>query len=203
MKNGISAILLAAGESRRMGSVNKLTLQVGSTPLLRRTAEILLGASLVEIVVVLGHQSALIRPLLDGLPLRMVENPHFRDGPATSVQSGLQALREPCEGIMVCLSDQPLLDTADIDTLIRAFRCDCPRPVLVPTYQGRRGNPVVVDRRHLQSVLDGRLNSKIRPLIALDPNLVWQFPMDSDHCVFDLDTEKDYAELLSRVAGKA
>lgn len=197
---GVSAILLAAGESRRMGDTNKLALDVGGLPLLRRTALTLLGACLNEIVVVLGHQADAAKSLLAGLPLQLVDNPHYAEGQMTSVHRGMQALQKPCEGVMVCLSDQPLLESSDVEILIRAFVDDCPRTVLVPTYQGRRGNPIVLAHRHREAILAGDRNLGCKRLIERNPELVWPYPMPNDHCVFDLDTPEDYSRLLVRVA---
>jgi len=197
--SGVSAILLAAGESRRMGPVNKLTLDVDGMPLLRRTARTLLDAELDEVVAVVGHAADAARELLDGLPLRVVENPGYREGQMTSVYRGMQALTEPCVGVMVCLSDQPLLEAADLDLLVRAFLEDCPRSVLVPTYEGRRGNPIVLDHRHRATILAGDRNLGCKRLIEKNPELVWACPMRNDHCVFDLDTPEDYERLLERL----
>jgi molybdenum cofactor cytidylyltransferase len=197
-RRGVSAILLAAGASKRMGTVNKLTLAVDGVPLLRRTAQVLLQAALNEIVVVLGHESGTARALLSDLPLQLVENPHYAEGQMTSVHCGMQALRKPCDGVMVCLSDQPLLESLDVDTLIRAFLGGCPRSVLVPTYQGRRGNPIVLAHRHREAILAGDRNLGCKRLIEKHPDLVWTFPMDNDHCVFDLDTPEDYTRLLAK-----
>jgi molybdenum cofactor cytidylyltransferase len=199
MRSGkVSAILLAAGESRRMGTVNKLALDVGGVPLLRRTAMALLSANLEEIVVVLGHQADTARALLEGLPLRLVENPDYTHGQMTSVYQGMQVLHRPCDGVMICLSDQPLIETVDINTLIRAFTEECPRSVLVPTYQGRRGNPIVLAWRHRETILAGDRNLGCKRLLEKHPALVWPYPMDNDHCVFDLDTAEDYERLCAK-----
>ena len=115
----------------------------------------------------------------------------------TSVHCGMQALRAPCDGVMVCLSDQPLLETVDLDTMIRAFLNDCPRSVLVPTFEGRRGNPIVLAHSHREAILAGDRNLGCKRLIQKNPELVWPLPMDNDHCVFDLDTPADYERLTS------
>ena len=95
--SSFSAILLAAGESRRMGAVNKLTLPVAGRPLLRRTAETLLQAGLQELVAVVGHEQQTARRLLQGLPLRIVFNEDYADGQMTSVHCGLRALQQVCD----------------------------------------------------------------------------------------------------------
>jgi molybdenum cofactor cytidylyltransferase len=197
-QQGVSAILLAAGESHRMGAVNKLTLQVGDMPLLRRTTLTLLEASLEEVVVVLGYEADTCAPLLDDLPVRTVVNQHYREGRMSSVDCGMQALRQPAAGFMVCLGDQPLLDTSDIDTLVAAFLSQCPGSVLVPQFHGRRGNPVIVADRHRKAILAGGRRLGCRHFIDSHPELVWHHEMPNDHCVFDLDTPQDYALLLKR-----
>jgi molybdenum cofactor cytidylyltransferase len=196
---GVSAILLAAGESQRMGRTNKLTLPIRRVPLLRHVALTLLSANLEEIVVVVGHEARTARMLLADLPLEVVTNPRYQEGQMTSVECGMQELRQPCAGVMVCLSDQPLLEIADINTLITAFQYHCPTSVLVPTYQGRRGNPVILSSRHHKSILDGKRNLGCRNFIENNPELVCPWEMDKDHVVFDLDTPEDFNRLRHRL----
>ena len=200
MTRGVSAILLAAGESRRMGAINKLTLPVDGISLLRRTVLTLLNASLEELVVVLGHEAEVVAPVLGDLPVETVINPHYREGQMSSVHCGMQALHQPCAGVMVCLTDQPLLEPADIDTLVSAFVNECPRSVLVPVFQGQRGNPIILAYRHRKAILAGDRNLGCKRLIEKNPELVWPFEMPNDHCVFDLDTPQDYTTLLERTS---
>ena len=108
-KSRISVIVLAAGESRRMGGRNKLHLPVAGTPLLRRSVDTLVRAQLGEILVVLGHESANTRVLLEGLPVSTVYNDDYASGQMTSVHCGLAALSQDCDGVMVALGDQPAL----------------------------------------------------------------------------------------------
>ena len=196
----VSAILLAAGESRRMGDVNKLTLPVGGVPLLRHTVTRLLDSELHEIAMVTGHEQAAARALLEGLPVTLVSNPCYPEGQMTSVYCGMQALSEPCDGVMVCLSDQPLLEVRDINRLIQAFLEPCPTSVLVPVYQGRRGNPIILAYQHRDVILAGERNLGCRRLIEKNPELVTTLEMDNDHVVFDLDTPSDYQRLMRRLA---
>jgi molybdenum cofactor cytidylyltransferase len=198
----VSAILLAAGESRRMGTLNKLALPVGRVPLIRRTARTLLASGLQDVVVVLGHEAQAMRGLLEGLPLRLVENPRYREGQMSSVHCGLAALSDPCDGVMICLADQPLLTPADIDTLIEAFAHCAPGGILVPTFEGRRGNPVVLDYAQRAAILAGERNLGCRHLIERLPERVTCWVMPDDHVVSDLDTPADYAAVLELLQGK-
>ena len=189
-----SAILLAAGESRRMGATNKLTLPVAGRPLLRRTAETLLQAGLQELVAVVGHQQQTARDLLRGLPLRIAYNPAYREGQMTSVHCGMAALRHDCDAVLVCLADLPLLEAEDLQRLMTAFAA-CPTSVLVPTHRGARGNPLVLAYRHR--------DLGCKHLLQRHPELVTALEMDNDHLVFDLDTPQAYRRLRQRLGAKA
>ena len=200
MKAGVCAILLAAGESKRMGQYNKLALPVaGGVPLLQRTAQTLLASKLDEVVVVLGHEQQRARELLDGLPLHIVVNERYQEGQMTSVYRGMQALQKTCYGVMVCLADQPLLEPHDINLLVDYF-LNRPAAILVPTYCGRRGNPIIIAAQHRDDILKGERNLGCKRFIEKNPELVTTMEFANDHVVFDLDTAEDYARLQSRLA---
>lgn len=195
----VSGILLAAGESRRMGGVNKLMLPVDGQPLLRRTVLTLQASRLTELVVVLGHQMEEARRVLQGLEVRTIYNAEYREGQMSSVHRGLEALSRPCDGVMICLTDQPLLTTRDIDALIDAYTRSG-GAILVPTYEGRRGNPIVLAVAQREQILGGGRNLGCKKLIENNPELVTTVAMDNDHFVVDLDTPEDYRQLQRRLA---
>lgn len=201
--SGVSAILLAAGESRRMGQLNKLALPVDGVPLLQRTVQTLLQARLCELVVVVGHEQQSARLLLAGMPVHIVSNERYREGQMTSVYRGMEALQEPCDGVMVCLSDQPLLGPTDINTLVDTFFYKPPCSVLVPTYRGQRGNPIILASQYRSDILKGERNLGCKRFIEKNPDLVTTVEFDNDHVVFDLDTPDDYAKLQLRLAQNA
>ncbi len=195
----VSAVLLAAGESRRMGLLNKLVLPVDGLPLVRHMAGTLLDSRLHEIVVVLGHEAEQVRPLLAGLPLNVVVNPHYRDGQMSSVHAGLAALSHPCDGVMIVLADQPLLEPVDIDRLIAAYADRRQGDVLVPTHRGARGNPIILAWEHRHAILNGDRKLGCKRFIEDNPGLVSTVEMDTDHVVFDLDTPADLDALRGRL----
>ena len=196
MNFAISAILLAAGESRRMGSTNKLALDVDGVPMVRRAAETLLAAPLAEVVVVLGHEAERIGSLLAGLPLRAVINQAYADGRMSSVHCGLETIDPACDGILIALADQPLIEPEDIARLLGAFRNAGQGAILLPSYRGRRGNPVLLDAAHREPILAmGPGAGGARAFIDAHPERVHHCEMDNDHVVTDLDTAEDYAAL--------
>lgn len=199
----ISAIVLAAGESRRMGAINKLLLPVADVPLLRRVVETLSACALQEIVVVLGHEHEQLEPLLDGLDVQRTFNANYHAGQMTSVHAGLSALRAVCDGVMVCLGDQPLLTSQDVVRLIEAFDGIGTHSILVPTYRKHRGNPVIFSYAHREQILTGGSNLGCRHLIDRNPKLVATLEMDTDHVVADLDTPEDYRTVQTRLGATA
>jgi molybdenum cofactor cytidylyltransferase len=195
----VSAILLAAGESRRMGSVNKLTLPIDGQPLLRHSVRTLLASRLQEVVVVLGHEADRAARLLEDLDVTRAYNERYAEGQMSSVHRGLEALADACEGVMICLADQPLLTPEDIDALIEAFGRREQGSILVPTHRGRRGNPIVLAYAHREEILGGGRNLGCQRLIERNPGLVTTLEMDTEHVVFDLDTPEDYEEWRRRL----
>jgi molybdenum cofactor cytidylyltransferase len=191
----VSAILLAAGESRRMGGANKLLLLIDGVPLVRRTAETLLASGIEDVVAVLGFEADQVERALEGLPLRFVMNHAFRDGQETSVRAGISAVQPGSEGVMICLGDQPALSPEDIREIERAFIERKRGSVLVPMYRGTRGNPIVLDRNGLEQILARGGKFGCRQLTTHHADLVEPYEMSNDHVLKDIDRPEDYAAL--------
>lgn len=202
MTTRVSAILLAAGESRRMGEPNKLMLAIDGTPLVRRSAQVLLASSVVELIVVLGHEAARLRGLLSDLPLRFVINENHSAGRMGSVHRGLEAVRQRCDAILIGLADLPRIEPTDIDRLINAFDRREKGSILIPTYQGTRGNPVLLAGSHRAELLAADAEGGgVRGFIDGHPELVNTLEMDNDHVVTDIDSPEDYARITGHGPG--
>ncbi len=199
-RSGVAAILLAAGQSRRMGAANKLLMDIDGEPMVRRAARALLGSRAREIVVVLGHQSADVAVALSGLALRLVDNPSHAEGQMTSVRRGLDALPDRYAGIVVALADQPGLTPADIDVLIDAFEAGDGRRIIVPVSDGRRGNPIVLSAENRAEMDNHGVNFGCRNLIARNPDLVQAVAVENDRYFNDIDTPDDYSALAGNTA---
>lgn len=198
-----SAVLLAAGESRRMLGANKLLLPIEGEPLVLRTLRTLLACGFVEIVVVLGHAAetidAVIAPLGVTGGISSVFNAAYREGQMSSVNCGVRQLQQPVDGIVVCPADLPLLDARDIAALLQAFDALDHQSILVPTYAGERGNPIVMADPHRRTIAE-QPNLGCRHLIDRHPEMVATLPMPDAHCVTDLDTREAYEALLARAS---
>ena len=200
--SSITAILLAAGLSRRFGTENKLLVELNGTPMVRRTASCLCDSKAERVIVVLGHEADQVDAALDGLPLETIRNPSYRDGQVTSVRAGLEAVDDDAVGIMMCLSDQPLLNATDYDVLIDAF-LDQPTRVVVPFLSGKRGNPVVLPAALRHDILSGGMNVGCRSFIDRHPDLVLPVEVSNPAYRADFDTPEALAAHGGHPAGGA
>jgi molybdenum cofactor cytidylyltransferase len=188
----IATIVLAAGSSQRMGEHNKLHLPIDGVSLLRRSLQTLLAANVDDIVVVLGHEQKSTRALIDDLPLQIVYNGAHNAGQMTSVHCGLAALEQCHDGVIIALGDQPALTVADINYLIDAYRQRSGGEVVVPTFNGQRGNPIIISESCRADILAGTRNLGCRKFIDKNPELVCKVEMPNSSVLIDLDTPQEY-----------
>jgi molybdenum cofactor cytidylyltransferase len=183
----VGAILLAAGRSTRMGADNKLLAEIGGKSLVRIAAEEALKSRARPIVVVTGHQPERVQAALRGLDLRIVHNPDFADGLSTSLKAGLSALPDDIDGALVLLADMPRVDATLIDKLIGAFDPARGALVVVPTFEGKRGNPVLWSRRFFADLMTLQGDVGARHLIGGYGEAVAEVPVGGS-ALIDVDT---------------
>ena len=184
----IAGVVLAAGRSSRMGGPNKLLAEIGGKPLVRIVVDAVLASRARPVVVVTGHQRDKVEAALAGLPVKFVHNPHFADGLGTSLKAGIAALPADADGAIVCLGDMPQVDAALIDRLIGAFDPDHGALVVLPTIDGKRGNPVVWSRRFFPDLMAVEGDVGARYLIGRYTEAVAEVPLTGTAALTDVDT---------------
>lgn len=192
----ISAILLGAGESKRMG-VDKLSLPWGRRTILEHCFETLLRSEVEELVVVLGIRNKEVKNLFQGRKVKIVINPHSKRGMSTSIRKGLQAIHPSSDGILIALGDQLFLKTGTINALIRAFG-QGKGGIVVPSFQGEKGHPVIFHRRYKRELLNLKGDVGGRSIIERHPEDVRVVPVKSIGVVKDVDTWQDYIKNSGR-----
>lgn len=192
--NRIAAIVLAAGRSSRMEGSNKLLATLDGVPLVARVVDAVLASKARPAVVVLGHRAADVKKALAGRAVATVENPEYAGGLSTSVRRGIAALPEDCAGALFCLGDMPRLTAAHIDRLIAEAERR-PDTILLPVFEGRRGNPVLWPRRMFGELaaLSGDVGG--RGLLDRHPELLHRVIMPDDGVLIDVDTPGALAAL--------
>ncbi len=189
----IAALLLAAGQSRRMGGPNKLLATVGGKPLVRIAAEAALASRAGSLTVVTGHHAPEIEAALAGLDVIFARNPDYADGLSTSLARGIRALPTDVDGVIILLADMPGIDAGMLDRLISAFRAEAGAEIVVPTWRGKRGNPVLWASRFLADLAAVHGDTGGRHLIGANAELVVEVEL-GPAVALDVDTPQALAE---------
>lgn len=197
----IAAILLAAGESRRMGQPKPLLPFRGGT-LIEHMARELARSEAGQVVVVLGHEAEHVRATLAGLPVRVAVNDEYRQGMLSSVRRGLRSIPEASEAVLVGPVDQPGLTSGIVNTLIHAWRSSG-KGLAVPVYKGRRGHPLLFSARYVPEVLSGFDAVGLRGLLQRHADELLEVPFDDPAVLGDADTPEEYRRVIDGMADMA
>ncbi len=195
----VAAVVLAAGQSRRMGGPNKLLIEVGGKTMVRRAVEAALSARCTPVVVVTGHMREQVEAALNGLPVRFVHNLAYGDGLSTSLRAGIGALPESVDAAVVCLGDMPRVTGRLVSALIGAFNPTEGRSIVVPTHAGKRGNPVLWAREFFAEMRDLAGDVGAKGLIGRHDDVLAEVELADDASLVDVDTP----EALRAVTGAA
>ena len=196
----VAAIILAAGQSRRMGGVNKLLADIEGAPMVARVAEAVAASKAAPVVVVTGHQPNRLAEALADREFRFVHNPDYAEGLSTSLKHGLAALPDDLDGALICLGDMPFVSPAHLDKLIAAYDPVEGRAICVPTFNGKRGNPVLWDRRYFAAMAEVAGDVGARHLIGENEEAVCEVAVADDGVLVDLDTPDALARQAARGA---
>lgn len=194
----VAGIVLAAGMSTRLGRPKQL-LPLGDHSLIRQTVERVLAATLDEVFVVIGSEADAMRVALAGLPVRIVENPAFVSGQASSLCAGVEALDDEIAAAVMLLGDQPEIDPAAIDAVITRWRAT-DAPVVLTAYRAGQSHPILLARELFPDLLEIEGDQGARDVIRRYQDRIATAPMDAD-APADIDTEEAYERLLARWNG--
>ncbi len=188
----IEAILLAAGESRRMGYPKPL-LRLGDESFIAHTTALALGVA-TRLVIVLGAHADRIRPAVaHDARVMVVENPNFDRGQLSSLKVGLaEVIASGADAVVVHLADHPLVAPATFRALVGDYRRTA-KPIVVARYRGRRGHPVLFDRSVFAELMAAPEDQGARVVVSADPARVGYVDVDDPGVVLDLDTPDDLA----------
>lgn len=198
----ISAIVLAAGRSTRMGRA-KLLEPVDGKAMLRHAVEAALASDCSPVIVVTGNERRKVRAAVADLPVIFCNNPDYTNGLSTSLKCGLNALAADCDGALVLLGDMPWVEAGLLDRLMAGFNPAAGRAIIVPTRSGRQGNPVLWGRQCFPAMQRLSGDAGARSLFGHFPELVFAVEARSDAPFTDIDTEEDLTTYRERQAAQA
>lgn len=183
----IGALILAAGLSRRFGDGHKLLADLDGKPVVRHVVEAIQASSAAPILMVTGHQAQAVSQAA-GSGLKIVHNPAFADGLASSLRTGLTALPADLDGVLVCLGDMPDVRPQTLEALISAFNPVEGRAICLPVLAGKRGNPTLWGLQFLPDLLRLEGDTGARSLFLPHAEWVCEVPVDDPGILLDYDT---------------
>lgn len=194
MTASVATILLAAGQSLRMGARNKLLLPIGGMPMIRHMVLLYRAATDHTVLVVTGHEAEAVENAIDGTGARAIFNPDYEQGQPTSVACGLRHA-EDAELVLIGLGDQPLLTVADLRGLIAAHQAGDSAKISIPVDGDRRGNPIIVPAALRARLLADPKGPGCKRFTRTHLEHVQNLPMSAPGFYADVDTPEAYAEL--------
>jgi len=198
----ISAIVLAAGRSQRIG-VPKLGLKLRGKSLLEHVIDNALASKVSEVIVVLGPETAHLRPIFEGLSrVKVIENRQPDQGQSSSLRLGLQCISQQAQATLFLMGDQPLVTPDIINALINKYS-QSRGPIVAPLYQGQRGTPVLFDRSLLGELMAVEGNKGGREIVEKYKDSMVTVSFESPLVGSDVDTWEDYLTLRRLLEGKS
>jgi molybdenum cofactor cytidylyltransferase len=193
----LSAIVLAAGSSKRMGNKNKLLLPYRNSIVIVATIENILAAGIEEVIVVTGFESEKIKASIQHLPIKITYNKDHATGMTSSIQCGVH--KASGEGFMICLADMVLITSAEYALLKNDFevqyqqnsKCIC-----IPRYNKEKGNPVIFSSYYRQAILQHQDPEGCKEIVQSNKETIHWIDMTDDHVLQDMDHLEDYEKLV-------
>ena len=189
----ISAILLAAGQSKRMDGENKLTKEIQGVPLIKHSVKNILASSVGELIIVLGYQKEIIEKLIDkNNKIKFVFNKDFESGMASSIKTGLNNLSEKTESFFICLGDMPMVGHDIYNQLIKS---KANKEMIVPTYKGQQGNPVLFNKSMKEKVMDISGDIGAKKILELNKDKILNLEINDQSITKGFDTQDNFNSL--------
>ena len=186
----IWAVVLAAGESKRMGRP-KQVLPYGRSTILETVLDHVLASPVDGTLVVLGAAADKVAPLLAKLPVETIVNPDFRSGMLSSVQRGIRALPASARAALIFLGDQPAVGPETSGRVLAAYRVSG-RGIVLPVHAGRGGHPLLIDLKYRAEIDGLSAGIGLRELLVRHPDDIFRVEIDDPGVLLDIDTPEDY-----------
>jgi molybdenum cofactor cytidylyltransferase len=192
MKKNISAVILSAGASLRMGCPKAL-LPMGGTTFIGTIAREISDALIGDTVIVLGAGHAAIRQTLTALHARIVINQAWETGRLSSIVAGIDALEETaCDGALIWPVDHPLVTSSVVREMLCAFE-GSPQKIIIPVCGARRGHPIILPRLFFDDVRRAPAGPGLRAVVHAHAKKILEVPTSEKGILINIDTPEDYA----------
>jgi len=194
----VSAIILAAGASQRMGRIKPLLELEGET-FTEHIAGVLRSARILDQVIVIGSEAEEIRKKLTQFEGKITINHKWPDGQLSSIIAGLDAIISPdLAGIMLCPVDHPLISQSLLVDLLQGF-WKSGKNIIIPSYQGKRGHPVIFGKKLFDEIRNAPPDGGARYVVRSNPGDILEVSTDEEGVILNVDTPSDYVSLMVRL----
>jgi molybdenum cofactor cytidylyltransferase len=194
----VSAIVLAAGSSTRMGGINKLLLPWNSSTVIQHLVQQVLSSGAEEVIIVTGYQHEQVEQVIGDLSVSIVYNAGHASGMTGSIKAGVAAGSIE-NAYMICLGDVPMISSDEYRKLISVaeeLQLTSERFILLPRFKNENANPVIFSASFRQSILEHPQPDGCKEIVASNQDCVHWIEMDSDHVTRDIDSIIDYQNLV-------
>ena len=199
----ISAILLAAGESSRMKGENKLSKKIDGIPIIKYAVKNILGSSIDELIIVLGHEKSIIENIIDkNKKIKFIYNENYKSGMSSSIKKGLNNINKKSEAFFICLGDMPNVNQNIYNKLIKSrynynkkFSSEQKKEIVVPTFEEKNGNPILFSKFMTKQILNINGDVGAKEILKLNKNKILYVPIRNSGITLDFDTEEDFIPL--------
>ena len=186
----ISAILLAAGESKRMNGENKLTKKINGEPLIKHSVRNILESSVDELIIVVGYKAEDIKnSIKKNKKIKFILNNNYKSGIASSIKIGLNYMSEKTQGFCICLADMPMINKDIYNQLIKNFQN---KEIIVPTFKKQQANPVLFSKLMKSKIMLVEGDNGAKKILELNKNKILNVDIDDLALSKDFDTVDDF-----------
>ena len=194
MPNRFSVVILAAGTSSRLGS-DKLSLRIGNKSILEHTINRFFIDAIAEIIIVTGKFKPDLQKKNTSPKIKYVNNPDYAAGMSSSVKRGLECISPSSDAVFIMPADIPLFDVKTVLHMIDVFM---PNKIVIPTYHGKKGHPVLLDRFFTKQCVNEQSEKILYDVIKKNEGAVELLPVEDEGILFDIDTTEDYEKMKKR-----
>ncbi|MBT3938731.1 MAG: nucleotidyltransferase family protein, partial [Pelagibacterales bacterium] len=195
-KYKITNIILAAGQSKRMLKDNKLLIKINKQTMLERMIFTSLNSNANNTVLVLGYQSDIIQEIIQNNNITTVINTDYKKGLSSSLQCGISALPDDCDAAIIILADMPNIDNQVINRMINSFNPSKNNSIIIPTFNGKKGNPILLARKFFPDILRVKGDKGAKDIIINNKKSILEIPQKNSSVLNDIDTKEDLSLYL-------
>ena len=186
----ISAILLAAGQSKRMEGENKLIKKIHGVPLIKLSVKNILTSAVDELIIILGYQREIIEKLIDkNKKIKLVFNKDFESGIASSIKIGLNHMSKKTTAFFICLGDMPLVNQDIYNLLIKSKNN---KEIIIPTYKEQQGNPILFLISMKEKIMTIQGNAGAKKILELNKDKIMSVQINNQNITKDFNTKENF-----------